>query len=155
MLLVVYGSKMGGTRGLAEMLGSDLERLGFGVEVRPAREVADVERFGAVIVGGALYYWFTWHKDAARFVKRHLEALRRRPVWFFSSGPLDDSATRTQIPPIRRVRRLMDQVNARGHVTFGGRIEKNQRGYPVGDWRDPEQVRDWAEVIAAELATTA
>lgn len=154
-LLVAYGSKMGGTKGLAEMLGTDLENLGFAVDVRPAREVTDVEGYDAIVVGGALYYWFTWHKDAKNFVKRHRKTLQHRPVWFFSSGPLDDSATKKEIPPIRRVRGLMHDVEAREHITFGGRMEKKRGGLPVGDWRDPEQVQHWAEHIAAELSPAA
>lgn len=154
-LLVAYGSKMGGTKGLAEMLGADLEQLGFDVEVRAAREVTDVEPYDAVVVGGALYYWFTWHKDAKNFVKRHRKTLQHRPVWFFSSGPLDDSAAKKDIPPIRPVRGLMDEVHARDHITFGGVMDKEQRGLPMGDWRDPEQVQHWAEHIAAELSPAA
>ena len=90
-------------------------------------------------------------KDARDFVKRHKEALQQRPVWLFSSGPLDESATEKDIPPIRSVRRAMEQVGARGHVTFGGRLEEKQGNLPVGDWRDPEQVRGFAEQVSAEL----
>ncbi len=39
-------------------------------------------------------------------------------VWFFSSGPLDDSAERQEIPPMESVRKLMARVGARGHCTF-------------------------------------
>lgn len=151
-VLVAYGSKMGGTQGLAEMLGADLADLGHEVDVRPAKEVTDVEPYGAVIVGGALYYFVSWHKDARAFLKRHRAALRQRPVWLFSSGPLDESATEKEIPPIRSVRKEIDHVGARGHVTFGGRLEEKSGNLPLGDWRDPEHVRRWAEYIAGELA---
>lgn len=151
-ILVAYGSKMGGTQGLAEMLASDLEELGHDIDVRPAAEVADVEPFQAVILGGALYYFISWHKDARAFVKRHRSALQHRPVWLFSSGPLDDSASEKDIPPVRPVRRAMEYVGARGHVTFGGRLEEKSGNLPLGDWRNPEHVRQWAEQISGELA---
>jgi menaquinone-dependent protoporphyrinogen oxidase len=47
----------------------------------------------------------------------------------------------------------MERIGARGHATFGGRLENPSKGYPVGDWRDPEQVRHWAEQIAGELTS--
>ncbi|MDJ0952581.1 MAG: flavodoxin domain-containing protein [Acidimicrobiia bacterium] len=150
-LLVAYGSKMGGTKGLAEMLGDDFRDLGHDVEVRSGDDVADVSSFDAVVVGGALYYFISWHKDAKAVLRRHHKALREMPVWLFSSGPLDESATEKEIPPIRPVMRAMERVGARGHITFGGRLEESNRGLPVGDWRKPEHVRKWAEQIHAEL----
>jgi menaquinone-dependent protoporphyrinogen oxidase len=151
-LLVAYGTKLGGTKGLAEMVGSDLVDLGHEVDVLPAKDVNDIDSYEAVILGGALYYFISWHKDARDFVKRHKKELQQRPVWLFSSGPLDESATDKDIPPIRSVRRAIEQVGARGHVTFGGRLEEKQGNLPVGDWRDPEHVRSWAEQVSAELA---
>lgn len=152
-VLVAYGSKMGGTKGLAEMLGSELIGLGHSVEVKSGREVSSVSEFDAVIVGGALYYFISWHKDAKAVVRRHLKELRTKPVWIFSSGPLDDSALEKDIPPIRSVARLIDRVGARGHVTFGGRLDNETRGLPAGDWRNAEHVRRWAEEIDRELNT--
>ena len=150
-VLVTHGSKMGGTAGLAEMLGSGLKELGHEVDVKPARGVQDVRPYDAVIVGGALYM-LRWHRDARRFVRRHRAALRQRPVWLFSSGPLDDSAVAKDIKPVGFVRKAMGRIGARGHVTFGGRMLDNRRGMPAGDWRDPDQVRDWAKRISDELA---
>jgi menaquinone-dependent protoporphyrinogen oxidase len=159
-VLVAYGSKMGGTQGLAETLGSAFESQGAEVTVQPARAVMDVRRYDAVVLGGALYA-NRWHKDARRFVKRHRGTLVEKPVWLFSSGPLDDSALTSEIPPVRHVVKAMDLVGARGHMTFGGRLEADATGFPAavmaktnaGDWRDPDQVRDWAQHISEELGT--
>lgn len=151
-LLVAYGSKMGGTKGLAEMVGSALTDLGHDADVVSAGDVADVRPYDAVIVGGAVYYFVSWHKDARSFIKRHLAQLRQRPVWLFSSGPLDDSASEKDIPPIKSVGKLMERIEARGHITFGGRLEEESRGLPVGDWRNEEQVRQWAKRIDSEIA---
>ena len=153
-ILVVYGAKMGGTQGLAEMLGTDLADLGHEVDVRPAKEVTDIGPYEAVVVGGALYYFISWHKDARGLIRRHKAQLRQKPVWLFSCGPLDDSATEKNIPPIRPVRKAMEQIGARGHITFGGRLEEKNGNLPMGDWRDPEHVRSWAEQISSDLAAT-
>jgi menaquinone-dependent protoporphyrinogen oxidase len=159
-ILVTFGSKRGGTEGLAAMVADGLRKEGFTVEVIPARAAQDVDRYEAVIVGGALYA-LRWHRDAKKFVKRHTDELRNRPTWCFSSGPLDDSATRTDIPPVKGVQALMKRVQAKGHVTFGGRLTPDASGFPAramakknsGDWRDAEQVRAWTHEVASQLRT--
>ncbi|MCZ7525299.1 MAG: flavodoxin domain-containing protein [Acidimicrobiia bacterium] len=161
-VLVAYGSKRHGTEGIAETVGETLARRGFDVDVRPAPEVRSVDGYDAVLVGGALYA-NRWHRSARRLVKRHARALRERPVWLFSSGPLDDSASKGEIPPTRQVARLMSRAGARGHVTFGGRLEADAKGFPAssmagdmaGDWRDEAQIRAWAGAVADELAPSA
>jgi menaquinone-dependent protoporphyrinogen oxidase len=157
-ILVTYGSKRGGTRGLAEMVTDELREEGYTVDLFPAHEVKFVEDYEAVIVGGALYA-FRWHRDAKRFVKHHTRQLRRCPTFFFSSGPLDDSASKGGIPPVKRVQALMERVGARGHATFGGRLTADAKGFPAsamakkhaGDWRDPQQVRVWVGAVVSEL----
>ncbi len=157
-ILVAYGSKQGGTAGLAEMVADALRREGFTVEVAPASAQGRVEGYEAVIVGGALYA-FRWHRDARRFIRRHTHVLCNIPTYFFSSGPLDASASERDIAPIRSVRALMDRVGARGHATFGGRLTSDARGFlahlmakrNAGHWRDPTHVQSWTHAIAADL----
>jgi menaquinone-dependent protoporphyrinogen oxidase len=148
---------MGGTAGLAQMMGESFERQGVDVVVRQAKDVDSLEGFNTVILGGALYM-MRWHRDARRFARRHTTALRFCNVWLFSSGPLDDSATKKEIPPVRQVRKVMARLGARGHATFGGRLEANPQGggrmarsmakKTSGDWRDPHQVDAWVTGIA-------
>lgn len=153
-VLIAYASKMGGTKGLAEMLGDEFARLGHEADVRPAGRVESITEYDAVIVGGALYI-LRWHADARRFVKRFHTHLAERPVWLFSSGPLDESAGEGGIQPVRFVRKTITRIGARGHMTFGGRLTDESRGLPVGDWRDPNQVRGWAEQIDLTLTGSA
>ena len=80
-------------------------------------------------------------------------------MWLVSSGPLDDSAVAGDLPPVGGVARLMGRIDARGEVTFGGRLEADAKGFPAsamartkaGDWRDPAHVHRWAAGVAAEL----
>lgn len=156
--LVVYGSKRGGTEGIAETIADELTRQGVDADVRPAEAARSLDGYDGVVIGGALYATI-WHKSARRFVRRHARELRDRPVWFFSSGPLDDSATESEIPPIKSVKRFMDRVGAQGHMTFGGRLAPDAEGFiahsmakeHAGDWRDEAQIRAWADAIAAAL----
>lgn len=159
-VLVAYGSKRGGTEGLAQMVADDLRQEGFQVVVTPARGAKNPEPYEAVVVGGALYA-FRWDRGAKWFVKHHTKALRQRPTYLFSSGPLDDSAAKGDIPPVKGVQALMQRVGARGHVTFGGRLLPDAKGFPAsamakkhaGDWRDADQVAAWTHRIASELRT--
>ena len=157
-ILVAYGSKMHGTQGLAEMVADELRSEGFSVDVEAADRVGNLSSYDGVIVGGAIYA-LRWHKDARRFVKQHARELVGRPTYFFSSGPLDDSAGAGDIPPVKGVQDLMDEVHAKGHVTFGGRLPADAHGFPArsmakkhaGDWRDDEQVRAWVHSIEPDL----
>lgn len=157
-ILVTWGSKHGGTEGIARMLSDALQAHGFQVVAAPAYAVSDLEGFRAVIVGGALYA-NRWPAEVRRFVRRHLKALRQVPVWFFSSGPLDESAEGTEIPPTPQVAVLAERVGANGHVTFGGRLDADVKGFPAsamakkmsGDWRSPHQIRAWAAELADQI----
>ena len=131
--LVVYGTKRAGTFGIAEWIGDTLTEAGIETDVRPADHRIHVSDYDAVIIGGALYTG-RWHRHARRFVKRYADVLSGRPVWLFSSGPLDDSASATEIPPVPQVRQAMDRIGARGHVTFGAACCRMRRGSPAR-WR--------------------
>jgi menaquinone-dependent protoporphyrinogen oxidase len=160
-VLVAYASKMGGSKEIAEGIGTALADRGLPVDVSAAENADAPSGYDAVIVGSGLYAG-RWRKPARRFVKKNAAALRERPVWFFSSGPLDASAAQHEIPAVKQVAALMDLVHARGHQTFGGRLPADAKGFPAsamakknaGDWRDPEQIKAWADGIANTLVMT-
>ncbi|WP_338693123.1 flavodoxin domain-containing protein [Streptomyces sp. Q6] len=158
-VLVAYGTKRGATADIAEQIADVLNKTGCAAETRPAGEVRDLTEYDAVVLGGALY-GNRWHRDARRLARRSGKALARTPVWLFSSGPLDDSATRGDIPPVSAVQRVADRIDARGHITFGGRLTDDTHGRMArmivrsghgGDFRDTGQIATWAEGIGREL----
>ena len=158
-VLVVYGTTNGSTAGIAEAVVDTLRKGGLTARALPARSITSVAPYDAVVVGGGLYAG-RWHKDARRFVRRHRAELTRRPVWFFSSGPLDSSAADRDIPPVRGVRRTMDRLDAQGHITFGGCLREGAKGRIAkmiissgkgGDFRDFGVIEEWAKGIAAYL----
>lgn len=158
-VLVVHGSKRGGTQGLAESIGRVLSEVGHDVRVEPAADVRGLDGVTAVIVAGALYA-SRWHKDARRFVRRHRRELAVLPVWLVASGPLDHSADAGTLPPVAQVSAVATSIGARGEVTFGGRLTPDARGFPAsamakaqaGDWRNEERIRQWALQVHSELA---
>jgi menaquinone-dependent protoporphyrinogen oxidase len=140
------------------MIGDTLEGDGCEVDVRDARRVDDIAHYDAVVLGGALYAG-RWQRDARRFGRRFRRTLSTIPVWLFSSGPLDGSATRAEILPARGVAALAERIGARGHATFGGCLTPASRGWLArrmaatagGDFRDQDQIIDWAANVAEEL----
>ncbi|MEU1571336.1 flavodoxin domain-containing protein [Streptomyces collinus] len=159
-VLVAYGSTNGSTAEIADYVGEVLAEEGLAVDVRPALGVTDLASYGAVVLGGGLYGG-RWHRDTRRFARRHRKTLAERPVWLFSSGPLDPSASERDIPPAPGVQRVMNRIGPRGHATFGGRLEGDVKGRIArmivnsgkgGDYRDFEQIGAWATMVARDLA---
>lgn len=158
-VLVTYGSKRGGTQDLADAIGATLREAGHRVDVRDAEEPEGLDAYDAVVVGSALYM-FRWMWRVSRFLGRHRDELERLPVWFSSSGPLDHSPREQVIPPVKSVKRWMKRLHVRGHVTFGGRLAADAKGFMAqamvknghaGDFRDFDQARAWAFDLATEL----
>ncbi|MFD8524253.1 flavodoxin domain-containing protein [Streptomyces capillispiralis] len=160
-VLVTYGTTNGSTARIAEAVAEVLRTDGLTVDALPARSVPSAASYDAVVVGGAVYAG-RWHKDARRFVRREGKALAERPLWLFSSGPLDASASERDIPPVPGVRKAMVRLDAREHITFGGCLEEGAKGWVArmilrggkgGDFRDFERIEEWAARIGRELTS--
>lgn len=160
-VLVAYGTTNGSTAQIAEDIADVLRKDGLEADARDAGTVTHPESYDAVVVGGGLYAG-RWHKDARRFVRRYRQTLAGRPLFFFSSGPLDPSASEKEIPPVHGVKRAMDRLDAREHITFGGCLEEGAKGFVArkivesgkgGDFRDFRAIEAWADHIATELQT--
>jgi menaquinone-dependent protoporphyrinogen oxidase len=161
-VLVTYGSRAGSTAEIAEWIADELRQAGCQVDLRRAADVDDVAGYQAVVLGAAVYA-AGWHTDARQFAHRFAGQLPGRPVWLFSSGPLDTSADDGDLPPGPQAEAAMRALGARGHATFGGRLSEETRGWlgvlarrmkseeGAGDFRSPSRVRAWAREIAAEI----
>jgi len=155
-VLVIYASSRGGTEGLAHMVAEGFVGHGIDTDIGAANAVDEIEGYDAIVVGGALYN-NKWHEDATWFVERHLDTLRAKNVWFFSSGPLDTSASAGALAPVAQVQALARRTDIRGHMTFGGVLEPKSTGFfssllswgKPGDYRDPHQVTEWVDRLAA------
>jgi menaquinone-dependent protoporphyrinogen oxidase len=90
-VLVVYASRHGGTRGIAERIGAVLRSEGFEADVAPADQVAGVGRADAVVIGSGVYMG-SWLKEGIAFIKRNEVTLAEVPLWLFSSGPIPGSS---------------------------------------------------------------
>jgi len=162
LVLVAFGTTGGGTGEIAGWVAEELRAAGLAVRLAPAGDVVDVVEYDAVVLGSALYA-YGWHGDARRFVRRFAGRFIDRPVWLFSSGPLDTSADAEPLPPVPHAAAALRGLPAREHVTFGGRMTTEAHGWlgtvaqqlaregHAGDFRNPERVRVWARGIASSI----
>jgi menaquinone-dependent protoporphyrinogen oxidase len=157
-VLVAHGSRMGGTEEIAYAVASKLSTMGYAVTIASANDARDAERFDAVVVGSSLYAG-RWKSGCVKLLKHLTHAKYSGPVWLFQSGPLGDQADDPQPVP-KKVRTLAAELDVRGVVTFGGRLEKNPPGViakamakeQAGDWRNWRHIDVWSAEIGEALA---
>ena len=168
--LVAYASKHGGTKGIAERIAARLQAAGLDAEVVPVKQVRDVAAYDAVVLGSALYM-FHWMSEARSFASRNGDVLSRKPLWLFSSGPIEkvDKQGRDQLE-VSGPKELDDlrELNPRDHQIFFGAWSREYRpigpmerfvnlmpaaraAFPEADLRDWPRIEAWADRIAAEI----
>jgi menaquinone-dependent protoporphyrinogen oxidase len=163
-VLVVHASKHGSTVGIAQTIAARLVERGHRVTVFDAEAADDLDEAelgqrDAVVIGSAVYAGH-WLKPARRFVDHHLALLQDRPVWLFSSGPLESTPTPDDEPV--EVRRIEEDLHARAHRVFNGALDRQELNLVErtvmkivrdhdGDYRDPDAIRAWADDIANAL----
>lgn len=85
--LVIYGTRGGSTKQIAEEIGKVLGEQGYVVTVEDARRSGgiDVNAYDLIVVGSSV--WATmWKWQATRFLKRNAKKLAGKKVALFSSG---------------------------------------------------------------------
>jgi len=158
-VLVVYASKMGSTAEIAEAIGRQLTERGFSVDVTSTDHALDARKYGAVIVGSAVYLR-RWDKKAVHYLQDQAPDLAERPTWLFQSGPCGpDALEHFEAPHV--VTQLCIEIGATGPKTFGGNLDPHRaktwlakkvtNGDLSGDFRDWDAIREYANEIADVL----
>jgi menaquinone-dependent protoporphyrinogen oxidase len=162
-VLVSAASKHGATHEIAERIAAELTRNGVAAVALPVEQVAGLEGYDAVVLGSGIYAG-RWLEPAKRFVDRHLDGLRARPVWLFSSGPIGDppkpDAEPVDAAPIRertlaREHRVIAGVVDRTKLSFAERAITRVVGAADGDFRPWDEIDAWARSIADQLGVPA
>jgi menaquinone-dependent protoporphyrinogen oxidase len=159
-VLVAVASKHGSTREIAETIAQELQASGLSVDLREVGEVTHLDGYDAVVLGSAVYAGH-WLLDAKHFAERLTNQLLELPVWLFSSGPVGDVDPQPLDDPNQLAASMAD-VKVRDHHVFVGKIDFARLGWaermvvkafksPIGDFRDWNEIRDWARGIAYEL----
>jgi len=159
-VLIAVASKHGSTHEIAEAIAEEVRQAAVTVDLHEVEMVDSLIGYDAVVLGSAIYAG-EWLPEANDFVERFDAALRRMPVWLFSSGPLGEPAIPRGEP--RAAERLLARLLPRDYRSFAGRLERDRLGLversianvthaPYGDFRDWPAIRAWARGIAAALA---
>ena len=162
-VLVTAASKHGATEEIARAIAMELELEGIVADVLPPDGVDSVDDYDAVILGSGVYAGH-WMGNAMNLADRESEALARRPVWLFSSGPLGDPPAPATEPV--DVAKVVELTGARGHRVIAGRLDKHDLSLgeraitavvraPEGDYRPWDQIAAWAKEIARDLKVEA
>ena len=167
-VLVVYASRFGATRSIAERIAVRLREHGHQVIVHPADRPIDAAMYDAVVVGSAVYNR-AWLPAAAEFVRCNLDALAGRPVWVFSVGGLRTPGRLGRIGARKypqRLRGFRGYVLPRDYRYFSGEFYRKRIGFfgaliwrafggRFGDFRNWPDVDAWANGIGGALMRTA
>lgn len=160
-ILVTAASRHEATMEIAAEIGAELRRRGLSADVRPVEEVLDVEGYGAVVLGSAIYTG-RWLAPALAFAERHRDELTARPLWLFSSGPVGEPPRPASVQIGADLVTLAEATGARDHRVFPGRLDRSELGLveravvglvhaPDGDYRPWPDIVEWADAIAASL----
>jgi menaquinone-dependent protoporphyrinogen oxidase len=163
-MLVAYATKNGATAEIAEAIADQLRQDGHAVDCTPAGEVDSVEPYNAIVVGSAVYMK-RWRPEARHFLKHNAEALARRPLWVFSSGPCGEKPDPSWSEPPKIIK-LAERLGVRDHTVFGGRLPLEPGNFmeramvrncpPENrDLRDWDMIRTWAARIGRDLGSEA
>ena len=154
-ILVVYATKNGSTKAVAETIATELQVNGTAVNVGPARAAREpVTGRDLVVLGGAIYSG-RWHRDAHRFLKLHRKDLAGVPIAVFGMGPREDRPESWQ-----RARAQLDHALAKrpwlrpaAVAVFGGVDPPGRSDRHVQrDLRDWMAIRRWAREVADKIA---
>lgn len=172
--LIVFGTRGGATKAIADEIGKALAENGYETTVRDARETKDVDvkSFDLVVVGSSVWAGM-WTGKATGFVKSNMEALAGRKVAFFSSGitGTDPEKMAEANKSIEKIAESFPAIKPIARAFFGGYMDFNtsnliarltgsvirkdleKKGIDTSkpyDTRDFEAIHNWAADIAAK-----
>jgi menaquinone-dependent protoporphyrinogen oxidase len=168
-ILVVYGSALGATRGIAERVAATIGSAGLEVDVRSVAESPPVAGYDGFVVGSAVHAGH-WLPEAATFVRANRRSLADHPTWLFSSGPVGDQYVTREGPDPAEIDEFRSWIAPRDHRVFAGAHDRSsaqterlgavtrfvaRRLIPNGDWRDWPAIEAWATGIVRDLTGAA
>ena len=162
-ILVSAASKHGATAEIAQRIGVVLRNRGYPVDVADPADVANISGYTAIVLGSAVYAGH-WMASATDLAKRIGDMASPPDTWLFSSGPIGDPPKPDGDPV--DVADIVAATSAREHRVLSGRIDKSRLSFaekailiavrsPEGDFRDWEEIEQWAGSISDSLSSPA
>lgn len=165
-ILIAYATRCGSTAEISSAIQKALCTLGATVDVRPVKSVTNLDGYRAVVIGSAVRYG-NWLPEATEFINLHYERLRDLPTALFTVhvNSRDGSAQSLESRQsyTAAVHKLIGPVS---EAFFAGKIDPATLSWverlmvkivksPVGDLRDWNTIRGWAEGLPAMLKLAA
>ena len=162
-VLVAYASRAGSTGGVAEAIGKQLAEAGAAVDVLNIKSVKDISAYSAVVIGSAIRIG-SWVSEAISFVENNSAALKSMPVAFFSvcmsandKAPAKQAEVRTYMDKPKTVLSPADEAIFMGvmdpsKIKLYERLMMQLMKSPVGDFRDWDTIRTWANGLPIKLS---
>ena len=158
-ILLTSSSKHGSTDEVAAVIAERLRAAHIDVETKRPEDVDNVDGYDAFVLGSAVYMT-TWMPEAVDFTTRFRDTLRGRPVWAFSVGL--SGLPKGKVSDPMRIGPVLLAIDPEDHMTFAGRFDPSKLslrersiaklgGATEGDYRDWDEVRQWADAIATSL----
>lgn len=120
--LIVYYSKTGTSKQIAEAMGAELENA----EVKTIDEAIRFDDYDKVIVGGPIN-GMNWNESVKTFVKANESELQKKKVAFYAVSYMVDACRSGWNNKIHHFSDGMMKVDA--NTVFSGRIDKEMPGF--------------------------
>jgi menaquinone-dependent protoporphyrinogen oxidase len=165
-VLIAYATRAGSTAEVAQTISEQLCKAGMQTEVRPVKALRTLEGYDAVILGSAIRY-SAWLPEMLAFIQAQQPALARLPVAIFTlhiQALGEDAASRETRGRYTQAARAL--ITPRSEAFFAGKVDPATLSFferlavkmvksPIGDKRDWNQIRSWADELVRSLHSPA
>ena len=167
-ILVTYASRADSTAGMAEAIGKTLTENGTLVDVLPMKDVKDLAPYQAIVAGSAIR-GAKWLPEAMQFMQTHQAALSRKPFAAFMvcitlampNGENYRDGLKDWLKSVRALVRPVSEGYFAGALDFSKlpitpntllmRVAVALGIFPLGDHRDWNAIRAWANDLSTKL----
>ena len=161
-IAIVVGSRHGSTTEIGSAIGAVLTAAGHDVTELDPDDVTSLAGFDAAVVGSAIYIG-RWMPAIVSFFERLGAQLAAMPTWVFWSGPVGGGGGPTEGESPAGANDVLERIRPRGQAVFEGRLDRADLGLreravvavvgaPDGDFRDFDQIEEWAGGIVETLS---
>ncbi|RQD84635.1 MAG: hypothetical protein D5R96_00970 [Methanocalculus sp. MSAO_Arc2] len=160
-ILVTYATRTGSTEGIATVIMDVLRSAGMDVDLLDIRNNPDPEVYDHLIIGGPIYMGRM--AEVGDFCRQHHDVISVRIRGAFAVGLMfrdDDPEKQKQGREI--LQNALGQIVPAHYGYFCGKADPAGFSFaqrmvlklvkaPIGDFRDPDAIRQWAEKVAWDI----
>lgn len=168
-VLVAYASAHGSTAEVAVKIGEGLKAHGLNVVVAPIQDIQNVNSYDAFVFGSAIHAG-TWLPEMSTFLRRSLERLEGKPVYFFVNCiRVMEPDGQGHVMEYYMIPEIMNLLNVRQKAAFAGKLDLKNVDWDErwtlaarydgsawpnnfdGDFRNWGKILAWANQVAEDI----